>query len=339
MNPLRGAAPALCLALAACSLGGPVTRTASVFSSSVVLTLNDHASDAAFEACFSRLREIDAEMNMWEPSSELARLNARSGQGAIPVSRDLAEAAAGGLELARLSGGIFDPSVGPLVRLWGIGTPKPALPSDARIRERMRLVGWRRVALDSSAPSIALEAGMELDYGALAKGYGAREAGRLLASLGVKSALLDVGGCVLVLGSDAHGRPWKIGVQAPGSARGTPLGYFSLRDSVVDTSGTYERYFEAGGRRYAHIMDTRTGRPVDGPILSSTVALPRERNADGPPLAFLVLGAGEGIALADSLGMPALLIAEGHRLYLSKAAASVFTLLDTGYSIEKLPHK
>jgi thiamine biosynthesis lipoprotein len=301
----------------------------------VVLTLRDHAEDSAFDACFARLRAIDAEMNMWDPASELSRLNARSGQGPVPASRDLVVTAARGLELARLSLGVFDPSVGPLVKLWGIGGPRPRLPTEAEIATARSLVDWRRVKVDESALTIDLEAGMELDFGALAKGFGAEAGATLLAGLGVKSAVLDVGGCVAVLGSGAGGAAWRVGVQDPQSPRGTPLGYFSLRNAAVDTSGLYERYFEWDGKRYAHIFDTRTGRPLEGSLVSATVATLRGENADGPPLILLVLGPEQGIAFADRMGWAAVLIGEGRKVFVSKSAKQSFTLIDNNYSLAR----
>jgi FAD:protein FMN transferase len=323
----------LAAAAASCARSAPVLRSASIFSSRVVLTLRDQADDSAFDACFARLRAIDAEMNMWDPSSELSRVNARSGQGPAPASRDLIAAAARGLELARLSDGLFDPSVGPLVKLWGVGSPHPRVPTEAEISAARAIVDWRRVKVDEAAMTIELEAGMELDFGALAKGYGAEEGAALLAGLGVKSAVLDVGGCVVVVGSGARGAAWRVGVQDPLSPRGTPLGYFSLRDAAVDTSGLYERYFESGGKRYAHIIDTRTGRPLEGSLVSASIALPRAQNSDGPPLALLALGTEPGIALADRLGWAVVLLGAGNKVYLSKAARQLFTLTDTSYSI------
>ena len=270
---------------------------------------------------------------MWDDSSELARLNARAGSGPVQASRDLVAAAARGPELARLSDGVFDISVGPLVRLWGIGGPNPCVPSQAQLGAARALVDWRRVRVDEAAGTIELAPGMRLDFGALAKGYGAEEGGRVLAAMGVRSGLLDVGGCVLVIGSGPKGAAWRIGVQDPDLARGRPLGYFSVRDGAVDTSGVYERFFESGGHRYAHIMDTRTGLPVEGEVVSATVMLPRGQNSDGPPLAMLVLGVDEGLALADTLGIAAVLVGRDRRVHLSKAARGSFTLIDRSYSL------
>jgi len=330
---ILGALSFCCLVLLSCSAGAYPTRRATIFESAVVLRLRDHATEANFEACFARLREIDAEMNMWDRRSELSRLNVRSGEGPIAVSRDLAATTGRGLELARLTEGVFDPSVGPLVKLWGIGTDSPRLPSEAEIRAALDMVDWRRVKVDRDALTVELARGQGLDFGALAKGYGAIEGARLLEERGVRSGVLDVGGCVAAIGSGPKGESWRIGVQDPRSPRGTPLGYFAVRESGVDTSGVYERYFEAGGHRYAHIFDTRTGRPIEGGAVSATVVLPLGQNPDGPALPILVLGPAAGIAMADRMGLAAVILDSDKRLYLSKAARSSFTLLDRAYSI------
>lgn len=321
------------LCLASCAPPGPVTRQAKIFSSNVVITLADHGSDRVFEACLARLEGLDKALNMWDPASELSRLNAQAGRGPIKVSPDILAVAQAGLELARSSQGIFDPTVGPLVKLWGIGTPGARIPSEAQIAQARSRVGWQRLRIDPGASTIELDEGMALDFGALAKGYGALEGTRLLARMGVKSGLLDVGGCIACIGSGRGGKAWRIGVQNPGAARGRPLGFFAIRDSAVDTSGIYERFLEASGKRYPHIMDTRTGRPVEGHLVSVTVALPRKVNSDGPPLAILVLGPEEGLAFADRLGLPAVLVTDDRRVLLSKAAVPLFTLLDPSFTL------
>lgn len=321
------------LSLVSCAPRPPVTRQASIFASNIVITLADHGSDQVFEACLERLRGLDQAFNMWDPASELSRLNAQAGKGPIKVSPDVLAVAQSGLELARLSQGIFDPTVGPLVKLWGIGTPQARVPSASQIAQVRPLVDWQRLRIDAGASTIELPAGMALDFGALAKGYGAMEGARLLASKGVRSGLLDVGGCVVCIGSGAKSRPWRIGVQNPGADRGRPLGFLALRDSAVDTSGIYERFLEASGKRYPHIMDTRTGRPVEGRLVSVTVVLPRKVNSDGPPLAILVLGPEEGLAFADRQGLPAVLVTDDRRILLSKAAVPLFTLLDPSYTL------
>jgi thiamine biosynthesis lipoprotein len=175
---------------------------------------------------------------------------------------------------------------------------------------------------------------MGLDFGALAKGYAAVEAGRVLSRQGVRSAIMDLGGSILAFGSQPGGRPWRIGLQKPSAPRGTPLGVFLARDEVINTSGAYERFFVSGGKRYHHIMDTATGYPVENGIEAVTVISPRLRNADGPSLSILALGVEDGLALAERLGIDAVIIGSDRTLHMTPGARRRFTLLDPAYRID-----
>jgi len=332
--------------LLSCSPSPPERRTESMFQSVCSITLYDHATDEVFAACFERLRGLDAMLSMWKTDSALSRLNAAAGTGPVKVPPELAENLRRGLELAELSGGRYDPTVGPLVKLWGVGTNYQRVPAASEIRDALALLDRRGIILDSAAGTVALpRAGMSIDFGSQAKGYSAREAGRILASRGVRSALVDLGGCVLALGSHPSGKAWKIGVQDPFAARGERgeraardariIGYFLARESLVSTSGIYERFFRADGKTWHHIMDTTTGYPVENGLVSATVLLDREENADGPCLAALALGAGEGIAFADRLGAAAVLLDREKRVYLSAAAKENFVLTDASWSVAR----
>jgi thiamine biosynthesis lipoprotein len=144
---------------------------------------------------------------------------------------------------------------------------------------------------------------------------------------------MDLGGSILALGSQPGGRPWRIGLQKPTASRGTPLGVLLARDEVINTSGAYERFFLANGRRYHHIMDTRTGYPVENGVEAVTVISSRLRNADGPSLSILALGVEEGLALARRLGIDAVIIGSDRTLHMTPGARRRFTLLDTTYRI------
>lgn len=312
----------------------PETRRLPAFASTCVVTLYDHASDAAFEEVSARFRGLDAALSMWKPGSELDRASAAAGQGPRPASQDLVELLRRGLELAALTEGRYDPTVGPLVRLWGVGTGRDRVPAPGEIQAALGLVGFRDAAADPAAGTVELKRpGMALDFGSLAKGEAAVQAGRLLAARGVRAAVVDVGGSVLVLGSKPGGKPWRVGVQRPGSARGEILGFVEVRDAVVNTSGVYERWFESGGRKWSHALDARTGWPADSGLVSATVVRGREASADGPSLALLLLGAEEGLALADRLGLAAILVDGERRVHLSRAARPLFTLTDPAYSL------
>ena len=274
-------------------------------------------------------------LSMWRADSALSRLNAAAGTGPTGVPREIVEVLSRGLELAELSAGRYDPTVGPLVKLWGVGTENPRVPVPAEIARSLALLDWRGVAVDKEALTVTLpRQGMMIDFGSQAKGYAAMEAGRILASRGVKSAIVDLGGCVLALGSHPSGKPWRIGVQVPYAQRGAKIvGYFLARDALVSTSGIYERSFEAEGRTWHHIMDTVTGYPVENGLVSSTVLLNRKENADGPSLAALVLGPDAALAFADRMGAAVVLIDREKRVRLSAAAKGIFILTDPSFSV------
>lgn len=326
-----------CLAaLLACAAPPPERRIESLFQSVCAVTLYGAHDDADFSAVWTRLREIDAMMSMWKEDSALSRINAAAGAGPVPAPPEIRDALAHALALARVTGGRYDPTVGPLVKRWGVGTANARVPSREEIASALALLGSDQVTIDRENGTVRLaRAGMALDFGSVAKGYGAREAGRLLRRRGFRSALIDIGGCVVAVGARPDGKPWRIGVQEPSGARGTAvIGYFLAVDAAVATSGIYERSFEQGGRVYHHLMDTRTGYPIDNGVISVSVLVDRNENPDGPPLALLVMGAEAGIALADQLQLAAVMIGADKTVRVSKAARERFVLTDPSYTIK-----
>ena len=335
LTAATGAAIGCLLTMQACAAPSvPVTQTRELPFAHCVLTLYDHAADATFAACFGRIETILNKFNMYNADSEISAVNKAAGTGAVPVSDDFCEVLRQGLSLSNLTDGLFDPTVGPLVKLWKVGSDKPRIPKPNEIRSALRLIGWRDVVLDEKAKTVALRrAGMTLDFGALLKGYSAVETGRLLSARGVKSAIVDIGGSVLALGSRPDGTPWRIGIQKPGAPHGTLLGEVEVRDEVVNTSGAYEQFFIQNGRRYQHIMDPRTGYPVDNGVEAVTVISDRFHNADGPTLAILASGVEAGLALAKRLGIDVVIVGSDRIMHMTPEASGRFTLLDPTYSI------
>lgn len=332
---LIGLCAAACLL--SCAPRAPERRTERIFQSTCTVTLYDGAREADFRAVWERLREIDAMMSMWKADSALSRVNAAAGSGPVPAPPELRAALAHALALAEAAGGRYDPTVGPLVKLWAIGTPDARVPAPAEIRAALALLGRTEVRLDDAAGAVELgRPGMALDFGSVAKGFGAVEAGKVLEERGVKSAIVDVGGCVLAFGSHPGGADWRIGVQDPSGTRGADLvGHLLARDAAASTSGIYERRFERDGAVYHHLMDTATGYPIDNDLVSVTVLTDRRRNPDGPPLAIFSLGSREGLALADRLGLAAVLIRKDRTVAVSAAARDRFVLTNPAYTISQ----
>ena len=311
----------------------PMSRTEYVLGTSCSITVHDHATKETLDACFSRLHEIDLRMSVNAPGSELDEVNAAAGARAIHVTEDVFMVMKRALELARISGGLFDPTVGPLVKLWGINTDHARVPAIAEIAGARSLIDWRKVVLDDAAQTVFLSRpGMSLDVGGVAKGFAADEAARILSTRGVRAALIDLGGNILAMGKKPGGIPWRIGVQNPDAPRGTYFGIATVVNKTLVTSGVYERFFWKNGKRYHHIMDTRTGYPIDNGIASVTVITDKSFDADGVTLTLFSLGPAKGLELGKKLGVEVIMVMADHRIYASEGAKKIFAVTDQSFA-------
>ncbi len=329
----------LCLSLALSACARPASRdplrgSEYVLGTICTISLLDGGSEAALQAVFGRLREIEARMSANRDGTEISSVNEGAGRSPVRVSPDTLFVIKKALEYARLSNGAFDPTIGPVVKLWNIGLEGQRVPGDREIEGALTLVDWRSVVLDERASTVFLpKAGMRLDLGAIAKGYAADETARILAERKVRAAVVDLGGNVLVFGKKADGSLWRVGVQNPFSDRGEYLGILSMPAGTVVTSGVYERYFEQDGKRYHHILDTRTGRPVNTDLVSVTVVASSSIDADGLSTTLFALGRERGLALVRTLpGVEAVYVDQARRLYLSPGASRTLSLTDKSFT-------
>jgi thiamine biosynthesis lipoprotein len=286
---LRRAAVLAFLAAAGAAHAGDgarfTARAELVMGSVARIDVPDGATNDAFEAAFAALRRVDAGMSLYRPESALVRVNARAATRAARVDEELFGLLARARELSRLTDGAFDVTVLPLLRAWG------AYPGLAHVGSgRVDAVGWRGLRLDPGARTVAFaRAGMGVDLGGIAKGFGLDRARAALAAAGVRRATIDLGGNLALLGAGPDGA-WRIAVRDPASADGV-LGVLAIAaDAAVSTSGNYARDFGAEGwRAPSHVYDPRTGRPVGGDV-AVTVWAPDATTADALSTALLVLG-------------------------------------------------
>lgn len=338
--PLAQALAASALLLAGCAGRlQPITRTELDMATVCSITVwqrNDSAVDAAFE----RIRDIDRKMSVQRDDSELSAINRAAGGPAVKVSPDTFEVIKEGLSFSKLSDGAFDITVGPLVNLWGIGTDHARVPSAEEIAKVLPLVNWRNVELDETRVTVRLKvAGMALDLGAIAKGYAADEAARLLASAGVKAALIDLGGNVYTLGSKPDQTPWRIGLQDPDprARRGTRVAVLTYPGTkTVVTSGVYERFFEQNGVRYHHILDTKTGAPVRNGLSAVTIITDVSMIADAYSTLVFILGLERGRQLVEQSGgaIQAVFITDGGAIFATEGAKKELSVSDPRYTLK-----
>lgn len=284
---------------------------------------------AVSEAIDLVLKRIVAEMSTWEPASALSGLNRSSGQW-----RKLPEWCATvlgcSLAVARATGGACDPTIGPLVNLWGFGPDGVPghLPSDTEIASAAARCGWSRIEWDAVERHARQPGGMYVDLSAIAKGFAVDRVVHALGSLGVVHCLVEIGGELRGRGLKPDGQPWWVTVEAPPApSGGMDEVIVALHDLAVATSGDYRRGFAANGRWYSHTIDPRTGSPVDRGLASVTVLHPECMLADAWSTALMALGPEEGIAMAEAQELTALFITrspDGFRLHESSGLAALF---------------
>lgn len=299
----------------------PVSESELMLGTVCRISLYDNITEEAFDAAFARIDEIEQEMSVNIETSEISRINEAAGSGSpITVSGDTFTVVEKSLEIAQQSDGIFDPTIGTLVKMWGIGSDNARIPSEDEIAYGLSVTDHTEVITSKQDRGILLpREGMMLDLGGIAKGYAADEVRTILSEMGVNSAIINLGGNVLTVGSKPDGSPWKIGIQDPSSSRGDYVMILELENLAVVTSGPYERFFIGDdGQRYHHILDTRTGYPADSDVTSATIVTESSFLADALSTTVYALGLEKGMALVEAYEhVEAIFIDEDKKLYIS----------------------
>lgn len=258
------------------------------------------------------LRDVEALMSVHLADSALSRFNAAGANQPVELPQELLRVLWAAKRMARASDGAFDATCRPVVRLWKDSAKSGRTPTDEQIANALRHVGTRHLALGNGAASKRVE-GLELDLGGIAKGYAVDQAAELLQSCpGATGGIVNAGGDLRCFGSAPGGGPWRVGIQHP--FREGLCGALSVTDAAVATSGDYRRHFEIGGRRYSHIVDPRTGRPVERTHSVTVVSMggpgrrPSATDADGWATALSVLGPAGLERIEAEPGLEALIV-------------------------------
>ena len=260
------------------------------------------------------LGRINQLMSTYDPESELSRFNVWSSTVPFEVSPDTLEVIRAARDLYESTGGLFDPTVGPLVDLWGFGPEKrrTAPPSREEIEAGRVLVGMNRLT-EGPGNAIAKEVpGLHLDLSAIAKGYGSDKVSELLLRKGFADHMVEIGGEIVVRGLNRNRKPWSLGIDSPDQPPGRRelIHMLALTNAALATSGNYRNFFEHEGVHYTHVIDPRTGYPVPDTVRSVTVIAPSCMRADGAATAVMVMGATRGLEWAERKGdLEALILA------------------------------
>lgn len=308
-------------------ISGPTMGT--TFSVKVV---TDDQTDAHRESLQKLVKEVvdgvDMRMSTYIPESEIEQFN-RGGVEAFSISTDLLEVVAEAQRVARLTGGAFDITVGPLVEIWGFGSSGATeTPDEETLRNLVAVTGFEQLEIDGDRATLRkAREDCRIDLSAIAKGYAADRVSDALARRQLPNHMVEVGGEVRARGTNGSGQVWKIGIERPiVDGRSVHL-VVPLKDLSLATSGDYRNFYERDGVRISHTIDPRTGRPITHNLASVSVIHSSCMTADGLATALGVLGPNEGFDLAERLDIPAYFLVRVDEDVYEERQTSVWSLL------------
>jgi thiamine biosynthesis lipoprotein len=269
------------------------------------------------------LSVVDQSMSTYKAQSELSQFNRLPISEQVQASDQLWAVLQTSEKVWRESSGAFDPTVGPVVDLWGFGpvATEDKIPEDQAIAAALTNSGFEYLLLNSSDQAISKQKAIALDLSAVAKGYAVDQVADLLEMLALPDYLVEVGGEMRLSGTNPEGAPWRIAIELP-SLMPQVQQIVAINNSAVATSGDYRNYFEKDGVRYSHTIDPRNGKPITHNLASVTVMADRCADADAWATALMVLGEEEGMRIANQYSIPAyMLIREGETFRVLSSSA------------------
>lgn len=301
----------------------PVER--SLFAMNTYMTFTAYGEDAqaALQEAEECIQQVEGLWSVTDEDSEIYQANHSGGQP-VTVSEETAEIISFALEMAQRTGGALDPTIYPVLTAWGFTTDSKQVPSQQQIAQLLEQVGYDRIRLNGT--ELTVPDGMELDLGAVGKGYTADLVTEILRRHGVTSALISLGGNIQAIGSRPDGSDWRLGIRAPWESGN--LGVLTVSDAAVVTSGGYENYFDdEQGNIYWHILDPSTGYPADNGLQSVTIVGREGKMCDALSTALFVMGAQSAEQYwRENGGFEMLLVTDSGEILITEGIAENFTL-------------
>lgn len=312
----------------------PISISSIKLNTAVQITIYDSQDKALLDDCLALCDKYELVFSRTNEKSELYKLNHRkdtsdkdpnTDRQTTPypvsgtadtwhISEDLAALLSEGLDITRESDGAFDIAIAPLTSLWDFTAEDPRVPDDAAIQKALPLCSSDGVTIDGQDITLPSD-DIQFDVGAIAKGYIADRLKDFLMKKGVKSAIINLGGNVLCIGSKPDGTPFKIGIQKPFADRNETEAVMDITGKSVVSSGIYERYFKQDGKLYHHILNPQTGYPYDNGLISVTIISDQSVDGDALSTTCFALGLEDGLKFAEKKGVQAVFITEDYELH------------------------
>lgn len=312
----------------------PISISSIKLNTAVQITIYDSQDKALLDDCLALCDKYELVFSRTNEKSELYKLNHRkdtsdkdtnTDRQTTPypvsgtadtwhISEDLAALLSEGLDITRESDGAFDIAIAPLTSLWDFTAEDPKVPDDAAIQKALPLCSSDGVTIDGQDITLPSD-DIQFDVGAIAKGYISDRLKDFLVKKGVKSAIINLGGNVLCIGSKPDGTPFKIGIQKPFADRNETEAVMDITGKSVVSSGIYERCFKQGGKLYHHILNPKTGYPYDNSLISVTIISDQSVDGDALSTTCFALGLEDGLKFAEKKGVQAVFITEDYELH------------------------
>ena len=301
----------------------PVERSLFAMNTYMTFTVYGEDAQAALQEAEECIQQVEGLWSVTDEDSEIYQANHSGGQP-VTVSEETAEIISFALEMAQRTGGALDPTIYPVLTAWGFTTDSKQVPSQQQIAQLLEQVGYDRIQINGS--ELTVPDGMELDLGAVGKGYTADLVTEILRRHGVTSALISLGGNIQAIGSRPDGSDWRLGIRAPWESGN--LGVLTVSDAAVVTSGGYENYFDdEQGNIYWHILDPSTGYPADSGLQSVTIVGREGKMCDALSTALFVMGGQSAEQYwRENGGFEMLLVTDSGEILITEGIAENFTL-------------
>lgn len=302
------------LLLCGCSPKQPISKTQLLLDTQVTITLYDHASNNILEDCFEICKKYELYFSRTNPQSELYQLNHQDKSKPIEISDELAKVIQIGLDYSKLSNGSFDITIGTLIDLWDFKSANPKVPNSNDINQAINSIGYQNIILEDNLISFN-NPNTIIDLGAIAKGYIGDKIKEYLISEGVNSAIINLGGNVVLVG-DKNGQDFKVGIANPQG--GEDIVRLNIADKSIVTSGTYQRCFKLEDQLYHHILNPKTGYPYNNNLTSVTIISDQSVDGDVLSTVCFTLGKEKGLELINQTkGVEAIFIDASNQIYYS----------------------
>lgn len=268
-----------------------------------------HDSEQLQERVDGLLAQINSQMSTYDPQSELSRFNSKLTTEPVVVSRSLENVVARALAIAEETDGLLDVTVGPLVNLWSFGPQQrpESVPTAVELEAAMKMTGYRHLTVENHQLQKSIPE-LYVDLSTIAKGYAVDRVARLLEQMEIQNYLVEIGGEMRIKGSKPGNQPWRIAIEKPDATQRAAQRIVEINNAAIATSGDYRNYFEEDGQRYSHIIDPRTGKPIQHNLVSVTVITDNCMDADAYATALTVMGPEQALTFAEQKGLAVMLI-------------------------------